>query len=37
MKVIKGVPCVYVSHAEGFKKVITFCYEGVDFLDYESN
>lgn len=32
MKVIKGVPCVYVSRGEGFKNVITFCHEGVDFL-----
>lgn len=37
MKVIKGVPCVYVSHGEGFKEVITFCHEGVDFLvNYET-
>lgn len=36
MKVIKGVPCVYVFHGEGFEKVITFCYEGVDYLvNYE--
>nr|DAO15183.1 MAG TPA: hypothetical protein [Microviridae sp.] len=37
MKVIKGVPCVYVSHGEGFKNVINLWCNQKKLLYYESD